>query len=227
METPRPASSGEDESPLARREIIVAVCGGIAAYKVADVVSKLVQLGAGVTVCMTRDAQRFVTPLTFQALSGRPVRTDTFELVESSDPQHIKLTERSDLMLVAPATNNIIAKVASGLCDDLVSLMICAAACPVVFAPAMNTRMWDHPVAQENVAKLTRIGYRFIGPDEGWLACRNVGAGRLSEPGRIVDEVARMLIAPGQLPRPVTGANDPSRPASAPTAKQKRTSSRG
>ena len=189
--------------PLSGREIVVGVCGGIAAYKVADVVSKLVQAGAGVTVCMTAEAQRFVTPLTFEALSGRAVRTGTFDLVESSDPQHISLTERADLMLVAPATNNVIAKVAHGLTDDLLSLMICAAACPVVFAPAMNNRMWAHPVAQENVAKLKGLGYRFIGPEEGWLACRNVGAGRLSEPGRIVEEVTQLLVkspAPSKSP---------------------------
>ena len=190
---------------LRGREIIVAVCGGIAAYKVADVVSKLVQLGAGVTVCMTPEAQHFVTPLTFEALSGRKVRTGTFDLADSSDPQHIGLTERADLMLVAPATNNVIAKVAHGLCDDLVSLMVCAAACPVVFAPAMNNRMWDHPVTQENVAKLAGLGYRFIGPDSGWLACRNVGAGRLSEPATIVEEVVRMLTDPAATPSPVTG----------------------
>src|SRR4051812_43531895 len=187
------------------REIIVAVCGGIAAYKVADVVSKLVQLGAGVPVCMTGEAQKFITPLTFEALSGRRVRTDTFDLVETSDPQHIGLTERADLMLVAPATGNVIAKIAHGLCDDLVSLMIAASACPVVFAPAMNHRMWDHPVARETVAKLSGLGYRFIGPEPGWLACRNVGIGRLSEPGTIIAEVTRMLTEPGALPRPVTG----------------------
>src|SRR3954453_11908885 len=184
------------DAALRGREVIVAVCGGIAAYKVADVVSKLVQLGAGVTVVMTQEAQKFVTPLTFEALSARKVRTGTFDLVDTSDPQHIGLTERADLMLVAPATNNVIAKVAHGLCDDLISLMVCAAACPVVFAPAMNNRMWDHPIAQENVAKLTGIGYRFIGPDAGWLACRNVGSGRLSEPGKIVEEVTRMLTEP-------------------------------
>ena len=198
-----PVSGPHDPSTLKGREVIVAVCGGIAAYKIADAVSKLVQLGAGVTVCMTREAQKFVTSLTFQALSGRPVRVDTFDLVESSDPQHIGLTERADLMLVAPATNNIIAKVAHGLCDDIVSLMICAAACPVVFAPAMNTRMWEHPIARENVAKLTSIGYRFIGPESGWLACRNVGAGRLTDPQRLVDEVVRMLTVTGALPAPV------------------------
>jgi len=188
---------------LKGREIIVGVCGGIAAYKVADVVSKLVQLGAGVNVVMTAEAQKFVTPLTFEALSGRKVRTSTFELADPGDTQHIGLTERADLMLIAPATNNIIAKVAHGLCDDLVSLMICAAACPVVFAPSMNHRMWDHPIAQENYAKLSQIGYRFIGPETGWLACRNVGAGRLSDPQRIVDEVVHMLTAPGALPAPI------------------------
>ncbi len=194
METSDPiVSSANAELKLTGREVIVAVCGGIAAYKVADVVSKLVQLGAGVTVAMTAEAQQFITPLTFQALSGREVRTSTFNLVESSDPQHISLTERADLMLVAPATNNIIAKVAHGLCDDLVSLMICAAACPVVFAPAMNNRMWEHPVAKENVAKLIAIGYRFIGPEDGWLACRNTGSGRLSEPSMIVEEVVALV----------------------------------
>jgi phosphopantothenoylcysteine decarboxylase/phosphopantothenate--cysteine ligase len=182
-----------EPAALTGREIIVAVCGGIAAYKVADVVSKLVQLGAGVTVVMTREAQKFVTPLTFQALSGRPVRTDIFDLPDSSDPQHIALTERADLMLIAPATTNVIAKIAHGLTDDLVSLMVCAAACPVVFCPAMNNRMWAHPIAQENVAKLEKFGYRFIGPEDGWLACRNLGPGRLSEPVKIVDEVVKMV----------------------------------
>src|SRR5215212_10035330 len=197
--------SGPATPLLKGREVVVAVCGGIAAYKVADIVSKLVQGGAGVTVCMTAGAQKFITPLTFEALSGRPVRTGTFTLVESSDPQHISLTERADLMLVAPATNNVIAKVAHGLCDDLVSLMVCAAACPVVFAPAMNNRMWEHPVAKENVAKLTGIGYRFIGPDAGWLACRNVGTGRLTDPPKLVDELVGMLTNPAAMPAPVTG----------------------
>jgi len=181
---------------LKGRELVIGVCGGIAAYKVADLASKFVQAGAGVTVAMTADAQRFVTPLTFQALSGRPVRTGIFDLTDSSDPQHISLTEHADLMLVAPATSHTIAKIAAGLTDDLVSLLVCAAACPVVFAPAMNHRMWENPIAQENVAKLSNLGYRFIGPDPGWLACRNVGVGRLTEPQTIFDEIARMLAEP-------------------------------
>ncbi len=180
-------------APLRGREIIVAVCGGIAAYKVADLVSKLVQGGAGVSVCMTAAAQQFVTPVTFQALSGRPVRTDTFHLLDSSDPQHIVLTEKADLMLVAPATNDIIAKTACGICDDLVSTMICAAACPVVFAPSMNSRMWLNPICQDNVAKLKKLGYTFIGPDDGWLACRSTGPGRLAEPKTIIESLAAFL----------------------------------
>jgi phosphopantothenoylcysteine decarboxylase/phosphopantothenate--cysteine ligase len=189
------------EQTLKGREVIVAVCGGIAAYKVADVVSKLVQLGAGVTVVMSDAGAKFVTPLTFEALSGRKVHTSTWELTDSADAQHIKLTERADLMLIAPATSNIIAKAAHGLTDDLVSLMISAAACPVVFAPSMNDRMWENPIAQENVAKLKSHGYRFIGPDAGWLACRNVGAGRLSEPAKIVEELTALLTAASQ-PQP-------------------------
>jgi phosphopantothenoylcysteine decarboxylase len=207
MATDTPSASAGMTSTgmtLKGREIIVGVCGGIAAYKVAGVVSELVQLGAGVTVVMTTEAQKFVTALTFEALSGRRVRAGTFDLVDASDPQHISLTERADLMLVAPATNNIVAKVATGLTDDLLSLLICASACPVVFAPAMNNRMWAHPVAQKNVAKLKRLGYSFIGPEAGWLACRNVGVGRMSEPKKIVDEVVRMLTEAGAMP-PVVG----------------------
>lgn len=204
-DTLNPPNAEPVPARLKGREIIVGVCGGIAAYKVADVVSKLVQLGAGVTVCMTPEAQKFVAPLTFEALSGRKIRTSPFELADPGDTQHIGLTERADLMLVAPATSHTLAKIAHGLCDDIVSLLVAASACPVVFAPAMNHRMWDHPIAQENVAKLTSIGYRFIGPESGWLACRNVGAGRLSEPQAIVDEVTRMLTEPGALPSAIVG----------------------
>lgn len=193
-------SMSEPEQPgqqqvLKGREVVVAVCGGIAAYKVADVVSKLVQRGAGVTVVMTESGAKFVTLLTFQALSGRPVRTNLWDLPDASDIQHIELTEKADLMLVAPATANILAKAATGICDDLVSTMINAAGCPVVFCPAMNNRMWANPVTQENVQKLVRLGYRMIGPEEGWLACRSVGAGRMSEAGKIVEAVTGMIEA--------------------------------
>lgn len=179
--------------PLNGREVVVGVCGGIAAYKVADVVSKLVQAGAGVTVAMTPDAVRFVAPLTFQALSGRAVHTDIWTLPDPADPQHIRLTERADLLLIAPATAHTIAKLAHGLCDDVVTLMAAAAACPVAIAPAMNHRMWANPIARRNVQTLRDVGYHFIGPDEGWLACRNVGAGRLAQPPAIVEAVSGLL----------------------------------
>jgi len=193
IESASPDASSTPQT-LAGKEIIVAVCGGIAVYKVCDVVSKLVQAGAGVTVCMTDAAQQFVTPLTFQALAARPVRTSTWKLEDSSDPQHIGLTEKADLLLVAPATADMLAKVAHGLCDDLISVMISASACPVVFAPAMNNRMWENPIAKENVAKLMKHGYTFIGPEPGWLACRNIGIGRMSEPAKIVEEVTSRLV---------------------------------
>ncbi|MCC6424127.1 MAG: phosphopantothenoylcysteine decarboxylase [Phycisphaerales bacterium] len=191
------------------REIVVGVCGGIAAYKVADVVSKLVQSGAGVTVCMTAEAQRFITPLTLEALSGRAVRTQMFDLMDSSDPQHIGLTERADLLLVAPATAHNLAKAAHGMCDDLISLLICASACPVLFAPAMNNRMWENPITRQNVKKLRDAGHFFIGPEDGWLACRNVGPGRMSEPGTILEAVAGMLAERG----PATTQNPSANPS--------------
>lgn len=195
MSSPSPEASPQ---ALAQREIIVAVCGGIAAYKVADVVSKLVQRGAGVTVCMTDEAQKFVTPLTFEALSGRKVRTSAWEGSDPGDTQHIGLTERAALLLVAPATANLIAKVAHGLCDDLVSLMINASACPVAFAPSMNNRMWDNPITRENVDKLRKLNYAFIGPEDGWLACRNMGAGRMSEASTILNMVMKLVSSPEQ-----------------------------
>lgn len=175
------------------REIVVAVCGGIAAYKVADLVSKLVQAGTGVTVCMTDNAGQFVTPVTFQALTHRPVHTTMWHADSTSVLDHLGLTEKADLMLIAPATANIIAKAACGIADDLVSTMICASACPVVFAPAMNSRMWLNPICQENVTRLKKLGYQFIDPEEGFLAERTKGPGRLAEPQTILAELAALL----------------------------------
>jgi phosphopantothenoylcysteine decarboxylase/phosphopantothenate--cysteine ligase len=187
-------ASKQLSSPLAKRSIVLGVCAGIAAYKSADLVSKLVQMGAGVTVCMTPDASRFVQPLTFEALSGRPVRLEIFDLTDSSDPQHIALTEQADLLVIAPATAHMLAKISHGFCDDIVSLLASAAACPVLLAPAMNNRMWENPITQENVRRLSaNKNYHLIGPDEGWLACRNVGPGRMSEPGKILEEIQKML----------------------------------
>lgn len=182
------------EQPLKGREVLVGVCGGIAAYKVCDLVSKLVQRGAGVTVVMTPEAKKFVGDVTFEALSGRKVLSDPWNLADSSDPQHISLTERADLYVIAPATANTLAKIAHGLCDDLVSLLANASACPVVIAPAMNNRMWANPITQKNVSTLREAGYSFIDPTDGWLACRNVGPGRMAEPAAILEDVSRRLL---------------------------------
>ena len=175
--------------PLQGRHVIVGVGGGIACYKVCDVVSKLVQQGCRVTVAMTPAAQKFVTPLTFEALSGQPVHTDIWQGIDPTDTQHIGLTDEADLLLVAPATQHLLCKIAAGLCDDLVSLLAAASACPILFAPTMNSRMWENPATQEAVEKLKARGFAFVGPTSGWLACRNVGPGRLAEAGEIVEAV--------------------------------------
>lgn len=174
-------------------EVLVGVSGGIAAYKSADLVSKLVQRGAGVTVAMTRSARRFVTPLTFQALSGRPVLTSLWADEQPGDVQHISLTGRADLVIIAPATANIIGKIAAGIADDVLTTLVISAASTVLLAPAMNDRMWANPVVQENVARLRKHGYSFVGPSEGWLACRSVGPGRMAEPVEIVEFAAGLL----------------------------------
>ncbi|MEM1011298.1 MAG: flavoprotein [Planctomycetota bacterium] len=170
-----------DLSSLAGKEIVVGVGGGIAAYKVCDLVSKLVQADVGVTVAMTDAAQKFVTPLTFEAITQRPVHTGIWNQVDAADTQHIKLTEQADLMIVAPATMHLLCKCAAGLCDDVVSLLVAAAACPILMAPGMNDRMWANPATQEAVEKLKARGVGFVGPESGWLACRNDGAGRLAD----------------------------------------------
>lgn len=188
---PTPAAAPPRD--LEGREVLVGVSGGIAAYKSADLVSKLVQRGAGVTVAMTRSARRFVTPLTFQALSGRPVLTSLWADEQPGDVQHISLTGRADLVIIAPATANIIGKIAAGIADDVLTTLVISAASTVLLAPAMNDRMWANPVVQENVARLRKHGYSFVGPGEGWLACRSVGPGRMAEPVEIVEFAAGLL----------------------------------
>lgn len=174
-------------------EVLVGVCGGIAAYKVCEVVSQLVQRGAGVTVVMTRAARRFVGPVTFQALTGRRVLTSLWNADDPTDVQHIELTQRADLVLIAPGTADIIGKMAAGVADDLLTTLVVSAESPVLVAPAMNVRMWANPIVQRNVATLSEYGFRFVGPGEGWLACRSVGRGRLAEPAGIVDAVVGIL----------------------------------
>lgn len=182
-------------SDLSAYEVVVAVTGGIAAYKTCEVVSRLVQRGAGVTVAMTRSARKFIGPATFQALSGRGVLTGLWHPKDPTDVQHIAVTSHAHLFLVAPATANILAKFATGIADDIVSTLFTSAPSSVLLAPSMNDRMWSHPVVQRNLATLVELGCQTVGPGEGWLACRSVGAGRMSEAHDIVDRAAELLKA--------------------------------
>lgn len=181
-------------NPLERKTVLLGVSGGIAAYKAAELVRLLRKQGCDVHVAMTRNATEFITPLTLQALSENPVWVETFQLSQEQEIGHIRLVDGADLLLVAPATANIIGKAASGIADDLLSTMLCVASrIPVLFAPAMNVNMLAHPVTQENIAKLRRIGIGFVEPEEGPLACGHQGPGRLAEPARIVEEVLYRL----------------------------------
>ncbi len=181
------------------RKILVGVTGGIAAYKTCTIVSRLAQAGASVTVAMTDAATHFVTPLTFQALSGAPVYTSAWEHIESKDPQHISLAKGMDLAIVAPATMDCLAKLATGRTDDVVTLILSAVdrkTTPVVLAPAMNDVMWSQNSTQRNAKQLVEDGFYMIGPGEGWQACRTVGTGRMSEPEEILGSIRRFFERP-------------------------------
>ncbi len=185
-------------------EVLLCVTGGIACYKSADLASKLIQAGAGVTVAMTEAAARFVAPLTFQTITQRQVFTSMWQSTEDYKSQHLALTELADIMVVAPATANFIARFARGLADDLVSALALAAwgECPVLVAPAMNPRMWQAPPTRDNVKRIESWGAEIIGPGVGFLACRTVGAGRMIEPADIFAKVSQMLRARPAKKRP-------------------------
>lgn len=175
-------------------ELLVCVTGGVAAYKAAALASALVQAGVGVSVAMSRAARRFVGETTFRALTGRTVYTSLWKGGDgAADIHHLTLSESSDLLLVAPATANVLAKAAHGLADDLVSTLLLGAACPVMMAPAMNARMWAHPAVQDNVARLRARGVILVGPESGWQACRAVGPGRMTEPEVLLAAVRSQL----------------------------------
>ncbi|MDY6914456.1 MAG: flavoprotein [Planctomycetota bacterium] len=184
------------DKPLADYEVLLCLTGSIACYKSADLAGRLIRNGAGVTAAMTDAAQRFICPLTFQSLTHRQVFADLWQSGENFRSRHISLTEAADLIIVAPATANIIAKMACGIADDLVSTMALAAhdACEVLVAPAMNSRMWSAPATQANMETLKGRGVHVVGPAEGALACRTDGLGRMAEPADILaaaDEIAR------------------------------------
>ncbi len=184
---------------MSKKCIVVGVTGGIAVYKALDVISKLKKLDYDVHVIMTKSACEFVTPLSFQALSQNLVTTDMVSEPKAWEIQHISLAQRADLMLIVPATANIIGKVANGIADDMLSTTITATKAPVVFAPAMNTQMYNNPIIQSNIEKLKTYGYSFIEPGSGRLACGDIGRGKLQDTEIIVDFVHSMLYSPKDL----------------------------
>ena len=169
-------------SILTDKEILLGVTGGIAAYKSADLCSKLVQAGAKVSVIMTEAAHQFIGATTFEALTGRPVNTAPFDANEHFQGEHIGLAQRADVVVVAPATASAIARLAQGLSGDLLTTTLLATTAPVFVAPAMNCDMWAKPPVQRNVQQLVADGITVIDPEEGWLSCGQVGAGRMASP---------------------------------------------
>lgn len=171
------------------KNIVVGVSGGIAAYKACDVVSKLKKQGFKIDVIMTKNAQEFVSPLTFQTLSNQTVVTDMFETPSDWNVEHIELAKKADVFVIVPATANIIGKIANGIADDMITTTIMATEAKKVIVPAMNTKMYHNPIVQENILKLKRHGYYFIEPVSGLLACGDTGKGKMEDPTVIVEEL--------------------------------------
>jgi phosphopantothenoylcysteine decarboxylase/phosphopantothenate--cysteine ligase len=195
------------------KTIVVGVSGGIAAYKAAELVRLLTAAGARVRVMMTDHARQFITPLTLQTLAGEPVSTDTFDLTQESEIGHIRLADTADAIVIAPATANVIAKLAVGLADDLLTTVLLATRAPVLIAPSMNVHMYENPLLQANLAKLRELGRRIVEPGSGFLACGYEGAGRLAEPADIVAEVERAVAAPDLAGERVLVSAGPTREA--------------
>jgi phosphopantothenoylcysteine decarboxylase len=178
---------------LKGREILLGVGGGISAYKSADLASKLVQGGASVSVVLTRSAQRFIGRTTFEALTGRAVHTSLFSPKEHYQGEHIGLARRCEIVIVAPATADLIARLAHGLADDLLTTLLLVTTAPVLLAPAMNSEMWSKPAVKRNIAQLREDGYHFVEPGSGWLSCGQVGPGRMAEPQEIQAAMQKLL----------------------------------
>lgn len=176
---------------IVMKSIVVGVSGGIACYKAAEIVNALVKKGHHVDVIMTENAQRFVTPLTFQTLSQNKVITDMFEPTDHWDVQHISLAKKADVFAVVPATANIIGKIAAGIADDMLTTTIMAAKCRKLIAPAMNTAMWENPIVQENISRLRAFGFEVLETDSGRLACGDTGSGKLLPWEDIVQVILR------------------------------------
>lgn len=176
-----------------KTHIVLGVTASAAIYKSCDLLRRLMQEGFCVSVVMTKEAQELVRPILFQSLSGNKVYTGLFDLPEGWEIEHISLAQKADLVLIAPATANVIAKMACGICDDLLTCVVCAAKVPVVICPAMNEGMYKNKIVQGNIAKLKTLGYKFIGPKEGKLACGSVGVGCLADVETIVREVKKII----------------------------------
>lgn len=183
----------EENDMLKGKTIVVGVTGGIAAYKSAQLVSDLVKLGCDVHVVMTKNALNFITPITFETLTGHKCLSDTFDRNFQYNVEHVELSQRADLFLIAPATANIIGKAAGGIADDMLSTMLLAATCPILIAPAMNTRMYENAIVQENLQKLRDHGFRIIEPSVGRLACKDVGKGKLPDVGVLIDHIRHTI----------------------------------
>ena len=184
---------------LTNKTILLGVTGGIAAYKSAYLASALTKLHANVEVIMTEHATRFIAPLTFEQLTGRRCMVDTFDRNFSHQVEHIALADRADLVLIAPATANVCAKLAHGLADDMLTTTVLACTCPKLIAPAMNTHMFENPVTQDNLDILRRYGWEVIAPGSGHLACGAVGPGRMPEPQDLVEHILRAIALPHDL----------------------------
>ena len=184
---------------LSGKTILLGVTGGIAAYKAAALASALVKQHAAVEVVMTEHATKFIAPLTFEQLTGRRTMVDTFDRNFSHQVEHIALAERTDLVLIAPATANVCAKLAHGLADDMLTTTVLACTCPKLIAPAMNTHMYENPVTQDNLETLRRYGWEVIAPASGRLACGSVGAGKLPEPELLLEHILRAAALPHDL----------------------------
>ena len=184
---------------LKGKTVLLGVTGGIAAYKAAALASALVKLHAAVEVVMTENATKFITPLTFEQLTGRRTMVDTFDRNFSHQVEHISLAQRTDLVIVAPATANVCAKLAHGLADDMLTTTVLACNCPKLIAPAMNTGMYENPVTQDNLATLRHYGWEVIEPASGRLACGAVGKGKMPEPEDLVQHILRQIAFPHDL----------------------------
>lgn len=178
---------------LKGKTVVIGVSGGIAVYKTLDVISRLRKLGINVNVIMTKSATEFVTPLSFQSLSQNYVVCDMFEDPKTWDVEHISLAKRADIFLIAPATANVIGKAANGIADDMLTTTVMATKAKVLIAPAMNTNMYENPILQKNINTLKELGYNFVEPESGRLACGDTGKGKLASPETIVDEVVKLL----------------------------------